>query len=374
MKNVKRLSKRSAYTGALPIGCVQCEQGGKLVLLVTGRCSKKCFYCPLSSAKRGKDVFFANERPVSDVGEVLDEAELMDALGTGITGGDPLDCVDRTADCIRALKDRFGSGHHIHLYTSTTDGSKIRKVARAGLDEIRFHPPIGLWKRLGKTEYARAVALSRKAGMKVGLELPVIPGREDDIVSAIAFANDAGLDFVNLNELEFSETNWRALRAMGFDIKKEDDVSSGVQGSEELAKDLLRLISDVPLHYCSSAFKDGIQLRRRIMRRAKNVKRPHELLTKDGTLLIGVIETDKIAATAAWIMNRFDVPGNCIWSNCGRDRLEVAPWVLEEIFEEIEDPAFIVEEYPTADRLEVERRPLKKEPKKKKAKPAKKKA
>jgi pyruvate formate-lyase activating enzyme-like uncharacterized protein len=36
----------------------------------------------------------------------------------------------------------------------------------------------------------------------------------------------------------------------------------------------------------------------------------------------------------------------------------VAPWVLEEIASELELRSFIVEEYPTADRLEVEREPL----------------
>ncbi len=372
MSAIRRMPKGSAYTGLLPKGCVQCEQGGKLVLLVTGKCSEGCFYCPLSASKRGMDVYFANERPVRDVGEVIDEAELMDALGTGITGGDPLLEVRRTVESIKELKARFGKGHHIHLYTSTTDPAKLSAVARAGLDEIRFHPPIRDWTRLGTTRYSDAVSLSKRLGMKVGLELPVLPGYEDGLVSAIAFANEKGLDFVNLNELEFSETNWRALRSLGFDVKKEDDVSSGVSGSEDLALDLVRLESEVPLHYCSSAFKDAIQLRRRIMRRAKNVKRPHEVLTKDGTLVKGVIETDRIAVTAAWIMKRWDVPGKYIRSDFQKDRLEIAPWILEEIYEEIDAPTFIVEEYPTADRLEVERIPLKKEQKKKKAKPQKK--
>ncbi len=359
MQKIKRMPKGSAYTGRLPAGCVQCEEGAKLVLLVTGRCARKCNYCPLSTEKRGKDVFYANEREVNDVSEVIEEAELMDALGTGVTGGDPLEAVDRTVDCIVSLKKRFGKRHHIHLYTSCTDANKIRRVAKAGLDEIRFHPPVSLWKRLEKTEFAKAVYLSKKFGLKVGLELPVIPGRSDDPVSAISFADAAKLDFVNLNELEFSETNWRSLRELGFDTKKDNDISSGVDGSEELALDLLHLETDIPLHYCSSAFKDGVQLRRRIMRRARNVVRPHEILTRDGTLLKGVIETDRIAMTAAWIMKTFDVPGRLIWSDFKKNRLEIAPWVLEEIADELETPSYIVEEYPTADRLEVERIPLK---------------
>ena len=356
MKRIARMQKGSAHSGRLPDGCVLCEKGAKMVLLVTGRCDRRCFYCPLSAEKKGTDAFFANERRISTTGQALEEAQLMDALGTGVTGGDPLLEVARTVDAIKALKGRFGKSHQIHLYTSQTDRRKIEKVARAGLDEIRFHPPISQWSTLEKTPYADAVARARKLGMSVGLELPVIPGREKDLVAAIKFADDAELDFVNLNELEFSETNWKSLRALSLEVR--DDVSAGVKGSERLGLDLLKLETDVPLHYCSAAFKDGVQLRRRIMRRARNVRRPHEILTKDGTFLKGVIETDYLSATSAWLMRRFGIPGNLIWSNPSKKRLEIAPWVLEEIAGDLDVPSYIVEEYPTTDGLEVERTPL----------------
>ena len=357
MKKVARMLKGSSCSGRLPKGCELCEKGGKMVLLVTGKCDKKCYYCPLSSEKRGKDVFFANERRVESPDELVDEARLMNALGTGITGGDPLLEVEKTVASIKALKKRFGKSHHIHLYTTQTDGKKIRKVANAGLDEIRFHPPLAMWGQLEGSPFENAVSLSKKLGLDVGLELPVIPGRESDLIAAIRFADKNMLDFVNLNELEFSETNWRALRTLDFDVR--DDVSSGVEGSERLAHDLLRLDTDVPLHYCSASFKDGVQLRRRIMRRARNVRRPYEILTRDGTFLKGIIETNDLSMTAAWILNRFGVPGELIQADHKKMRLEIAPWVLEEIAGELDMPAYIIEEYPTADRLEVERIPLK---------------
>jgi len=335
-----------------------CEKGAKLVLLVTGKCPRRCCYCPLSAEKRGKDFFFANEKRVVSADEVLREAELMDALGTGITGGDPLAAVDRTVECIAALKSRFGGGHHIHLYTSTTDSAKIARVAKAGLDEIRFHPPMNAWHRLDKSPFPGAIKKAKASGLDVGLEIPVIPARRTDLVSAIAFADKLELDFVNLNELEFSETNWRVLRSLGFDTKKEDETSSGVAGSEELALELLGLDSDVSLHYCSSAFKDGIQLRRRITRRAKNVRKPHEFLTKDGTFIKGVVETRDPGRTASDISREFGIPRRLLWIDDEKRRLEVAPWLLEEIAPELNMPSYIVEEYPTADRLEVERRPL----------------
>jgi len=359
VRKITRMEKGSAYVGRLPKGCELCEQGAKLVLLVTGKCARRCCYCPLSSEKRGRDVFFANERRVNSQVEVIDEARLIDALGTGVTGGDPLEEVERTVESIKALKKEFGRRHHVHLYTSSTDLRKIRAVAKAGLDEIRFHPPMSKWRNLAGTDFVRAVIRSKELGLKVGLELPVLPGHRADLEGAIRFSDESGLDFVNLNELEFSETNWRTLRRLGYDVKKENDVSSGVAGSESLALELLKMDVTVPLHYCSSSFKDGVQLRRRIMRRAKNVRKPHEILTKDGTLLKGVIETENVAATAAWIMKKFEVPGRLIWSDRQKNRLEIAPWILEKISRKIGLPSFIVEEYPTADRLEVERTPLK---------------
>jgi pyruvate formate-lyase activating enzyme-like uncharacterized protein len=354
---IKRMEKGSAFTHSLPDGCKLCREGAKMVLLVTGKCPRRCCYCPLSTEKKGRDVFFANERRINVISEMLDEARLMDAKGTGMTGGDPLAAISRTDECIRALKKEFGDGHHIHLYTSTTNRAAIKRVARAGLDEIRFHPPMAIWRRLEESAYASAVSFSKGEGLSVGLEIPVLPGREEDLQAAVAFADERGLDFVNLNELEFSETNWRALRRIGYDVKT--DISSAVMGSEALGRKLLKNEASVPLHYCSSAFKDGIQLRRRIMRRGKNVKKPHEILTEDGTLLKGVIETDHISATTAWLLNEFEIPGRFVWSDHEKDRLEVAPWILEEIAAELPYESYIVEEYPTADRLEVERRPLK---------------
>ncbi len=59
------------------------------------------------------------------------------------------------------------------------------------------------------------------------------------------------------------------------------------------------------------------------------------------------------------LRQRFEVPKRLMFVDLEKNRLEVAPWVLEEIAGELELESFIVEEYPTADRLEVERSPLK---------------
>ncbi len=348
---VKNLPKNSFYTKKLADGCTYCKRGSKMVLLITGLCSSHCFYCPLSEKKKGKDVIYANELMVKEEKDILKEGELIEAEGTGITGGDPLVVAERTAHMIYLLKDYFGEKHHIHLYTSLFDMEKIELVVNAGLDEIRFHPPIHMWKKIEHSEIEKIV---RNIEINVGVEIPLIPHLEKETKHFLSEIDGYEIDFINLNELEFSETNVNALGRYGYEAK--NDVSNAVKGSEGMAKEILELGLKTPLHYCSSSFKDGVQLRRRIMRRARNVAKPYEIITEDGTLLMGIILTGREKMNG--IMDKFEINSSVIKWNDEKKRIETSPFVLEEIAEKVAYPCYIIEEYPTADRLEVERIPL----------------
>lgn len=327
-----------------------------MVLFVTGLCGFHCFYCPVSDERMYRDVVFANERPVRADGDVLDEARAMRARGVGITGGDPFDVVDRTAHYVRLLKREFGSAFHAHLYTMSTDAAKIRAVAEAGLDELRFHVPPGLWGRAGETAFAPASRLARDLGIAVGLEVPLLPDRRDDLLRLLAWADSEGLGFVNLNELEFSDANFARMRRHGYAVKHE--MSHGVAGADELAADVLDRRWRMTVNYCSSGYKDGWQLRARIRRRAETVARPWDVITEDGTLLKGIIEDAEPERAARAIRAKYKVSPELIGAVPERRRVEVAPWVLEVLAPRLDRPCFLVEEYPTAERLEVERVPL----------------
>ena len=84
-------------------GCKQCVKGRKLVLFVTGLCSRNCFYCPLSERKYKKDVVCANEWEIQKPTDILYEAKMCGSTGAGITGGDPLLKLDRTIKFIKIL-------------------------------------------------------------------------------------------------------------------------------------------------------------------------------------------------------------------------------------------------------------------------------
>jgi pyruvate formate-lyase activating enzyme-like uncharacterized protein len=339
--------------GALPVGCRQCTDGAKMVLFVTGICSFHCFYCPVSDEKMYKDVVFADEKRVTRDEDVLEEAHAIRATGAGITGGDPLDAVERTCHYIRLLKQEFGPGFHTHLYTMSTDERKIRMLADAGLDEIRFHVPPGLWSRAASSAYVASSRLARSLGLIVGVEIPLIPEREADLIRLIEWAESEGLAFVNLNEMEFSEANFPRMKVHGYEMKHE--LSYGVKGADPVALRILGRRWKTTVHYCTSGYKDGWQLRSRIKRRAENVARPWEIITEDGTLVKGIVEGSDLEPLMKDLARRYGVPSELMGLDGPRKRLEVAPWILEKIARKLDRPAYLVEEYPTADALEVER-------------------
>jgi len=348
---MKKLPKNSFYTGELAKGCIYCSHGSKMVLLVTGLCHANCFYCPLSEKKKNKDVIYADELLVKSDDDIIMEAELIEAEGTGITGGDPLVQAKRAAHYIRLLKDYFGEEHHIHLYTSMLSMEKIKIVVDAGLDEIRFHPVWQLWNSIEKTKLKDIV---KSIKIDVGLEIPVIPHLRKETEHLLKTVDSYGFDFINLNELEFSYTNVDELSKYGYVAK--NDVSSAVKGSEEMAYEILDWGIETPLHYCSASFKDAIQLRNRIARRARNVAKMYEVITEDGTLMKGIIMAGKEEMKK--IKEEFGIEDGMIEWNEEKKRIETSPFILEEIAEHLPYKCYIIEEYPTADRLEVERIPL----------------
>jgi len=366
-KNTISWLNESQYTKPLPPACKMCAEGSKMVILITGLCSANCYYCPLSNEKTGKDRIFADEWELSDENDtekLVLEAEYIEATGAGITGGDPLIIWKRTKRYIEFLKNQFGTDFHIHLYTSGLKNSEhIVDLVNVGLDEIRFHPDPKDWYDMDNSPIKHVILDAVNMDVDVAIEIPVIPGKHHEILSLINWADKNSLSWVNLNELEFSETNAEELGSKNFVVK--NDISSAVLGSQEIALNVLEKTRhlDIGVHYCSSSFKDGIQLRNRIKRRAKNTVKNHEIVTEEGTILKGVIYTKTMSLSQLYdvLINEYDIEEENIHVVELEDRVEIALWILEEIAGDLKKQGFecyMVEEYPTADKLEVERTPL----------------
>jgi pyruvate formate-lyase activating enzyme-like uncharacterized protein len=369
MKKITPWLHDSAFLAPLSPACRMCATGSKMVVLVTGLCSTNCFYCPLSFKKGGTDRIFADEWELKherDTNTLIREAEYIDAAGAGITGGDPLLVWQRVKTYVRLFKKTFGESFHIHLYTSGLNNAEhLSDLVAAGLDEVRFHPLPNTWDAMERSPIKKTIAHMVDSPVDVAIEIPVLPKKEKEIFSLISWADQHGVRWVNLNELEFSERNCGAFLRRGYLVK--NDISAAVNGSQTTARAVLRMSHKenlrIGVHYCSLSFKDGVQLKNRITRRANHIAKPYDVITKDGTLIKGVIYPSNLslAQVRSYLKKTWNVPPHLLFVDTEKKRVELAPWLLEKIAPNLPKTqyhCFIVEEYPTADRLEVERIPI----------------
>ena len=369
MKHITPWLNDSEYITPLSPACRMCAKGSKMVVFITGKCSTKCYYCPLSFEKGSTDRIFADEWELKneyDTDTLIREAEYINASGAGITGGDPLIVWKRVQTYITLLKQTFGEKFHIHLYTSALKNAKhLPDLVSAGLDEVRFHPMPNTWNAMNKSLIKKTIENMVRTPVDVALEIPVIPKKEKEILSLISWADEQGVQWVNLNELEFSERNYYAFHRRGYQIK--NDISAAVKGSEANAKKIVALIQKkdftIGVHYCSVSFKDGVQLKNRITRRAKKIARPYDVITKDGTLIKGIIYLSDVSfdRILSLLKETYKIPPHLFYVDIENKRIELAAWLLEKFALKLVKQGcrcFIVEEYPTADRLEVERCPV----------------
>lgn len=270
----------------IPKGCEYCLEGAKVVLFINGICQRPqhCnWYCPISEKRRGKTDTYADEIKITEKRELLEEINKIDAKGMSITGGEPLtkDNLGKTIEYIKFVKENMGSDFHIHLYTNGINFNEeiAFNLSKAGLDEIRFHPPKERW---------NIIKTAIDKGMKVGVELPVIP--QDNYIQLlkefIIYLDKIRVDFINLNEFEICFPNSKMLKKRGFTLK-ENSVAS-VRGSKEKAIEILKEFKDkvsIKIHFCPIIAKDYYQLKNRYLRRANNIKRPFEEITDEGLLL-----------------------------------------------------------------------------------------
>lgn len=277
-----------ATVNKFAVGCILCFGGAKSVIFITGLCKENCYYCPVNRELLHRDVLKVNEKFVNKIEEIPSEISRSNSKGASITGGDPLATPKKTIEAIELLKSVFGSRFHIHLYTTGRDLTHelLRKLDRAGLDEIRFHP-------LNK-EYLRKIEITAKSSsIDFGVEIPSIPGMDNWILEIAMFLQKIGGKFLNLNELEVSPGNYYQLISRGFEINP-DTIT--VKGSLETALRVihksLELGINVPIHFCPATYKDKFQTRLRFIQTVKNNSEIYEESTIDGTLETIILEID----------------------------------------------------------------------------------
>ena len=188
------------------------------------------------------------------------------------------------------------------------------------------------------------------------------------------------VNFININELEISDNNACKLADANYYGKK--DESFVVEGSDKAAKILLKYLAaetKLNCHYCSARLKDGVQLKNRIKLRAKNIAKPYDKITKDGTLLRGAIYLKELIPDADYriklqmidrkvlikklfkvkreLQSKWNININDADVDPNKIRITLAQDMIKKIKTDLKRNKLvptIVEEYPTHDGLEVE--------------------
>ena len=110
------------------------------------------------------------------------------------------------------------------------------------------------------------------------------------------------------------------------------------------------------MHYCTATLKDKVQLANRIKRRAKNVAKDYDIITKEGLLFRGAIYCKNSAKTKKQLMREFKIPSKLIEADKDRKRLLTGAWIVNKLKKELKQKKLeiaLVEEYPTWDCLNI---------------------
>jgi pyruvate formate-lyase activating enzyme-like uncharacterized protein len=219
----------------------------------------------------------------------------------------------------------------------------MRRLSAAGLDEIRFHPPLDLWGDLHGTEWEEILHIAREEGLTPAFEIPGIRAEPE----FLEFLDEGAAEFCNVNEFEMSDGNYRRMQEAGFELR--EGHMSAVESPKE---EILDVMGDHDrVYFCTSVFKDAAQHRRRLKRMARRIRRGFDEVTDDGTLVYG----------KTWVPEKrladLGVPEE--FYTVKSDHVELAWWLLEEMVEDGDvSEGEIVEQYPTVDGTVVERTPL----------------
>lgn len=266
-------------TSRLSPGCRTCMDGTWSCLFINGRCNGKCFYCPTPQDEVGQPT--TNHLAFDSPDDYAAYVAAMGFTGMSISGGEPFLTFERSLAYIQAVRERLGKGIHIWLYTNGTrvTREKLRQLAAAGLDEIRFD--------IGAINYTlKKPAMADGIIPTVTVEIPMVPEEQGRLTDLLRPMTDAGITHLNLHQLRLTPHNIRHLAWKDYTFLHGNRAT--ILESELGALSIVRhaLEHDIPLgvNYCSFVYKQRYQGAGARSRAADALRNPWEDVTNAGYL------------------------------------------------------------------------------------------
>lgn len=253
----------SLWRGWISPACLACRKGERTAtFFVSLKCTKHCYFC-FNPNQEDYEFFRTHTR---DIAEELRQAHAQGAQFDclAITGGEPCLHKPEVLEFLRCAKELY-PGVHVRIYTSgdLLDDAFLNDLAEAGLDELRFS--VKPQDTDGdQEELFKRMAAAVRVIPDVMVEMPVMPGEEQEMRDLLLRLDELGIRGINLLELCFPLHNEQEFKRRGFKLRRKPYkvlynywYAGGlpIAGSEAACLDLLRFSEErglrMGVHYCS---------------------------------------------------------------------------------------------------------------------------
>lgn len=242
------------YYKQISNGCKLCGSGTWSCLFITGKCNAGCFYCPTSQlideVPSSQNLHFETPKAYAEY------ISYFNFKGVSFSGGEPLLFFDRTLEYLIEIRKTCSPDIYIWMYTNgiLADEEKFRKLADAGLNEVRFDIGATNYK-LDKIRYAKGIIPN------ITVEIPAVPEEKEKIKKMLPELIEAGVTNLNLHQLRLTKHNAPKLLKRNYTyIHAEQPV---VLESELAALEILDFANtqnlNIGINYCSFFFKNRFQ-------------------------------------------------------------------------------------------------------------------
>jgi len=265
------------YHKQISKGCMICGHGTWSCLFITGKCNANCFYCP---APQLADEVPETQNLEFETAEAYAEyINFFRFKGVSFSGGEPLLFFDRTLQYLKQIRKKCSPDIYTWMYTNGIlgDEQKFRKLAAAGLNEVRFD--------IGATGF-KLDKLHAAKGMvpNITIEIPAVPEEKEKLIQLLPEMVKAGVTNLNLHQLRLTRHNAPKLLKRKYTyFPAEQPV---VLESEIAALEILQYAKqhhlDIGINYCSFFFKNRFQKAGFRKQTTNALADPHETITEKG--------------------------------------------------------------------------------------------
>lgn len=254
----------SVSANGLSTACEACTgHPGSKTFFISLRCPRNCYFC-FNRNQENYERYLASDRDwLAEFDQIQREGLTMTHIG--LTGGEPLLDPDKAVDFFEEARRRWPDAH-LRLYTSGwgLDAGLLGRLKQAGVNEIRVSVKLDEGIESCREALTSVGMVAASGEIDAMVEMPVIPGSEDQMKRLLLDLDAMGAFGVNLLEFCYPLGDWSTFGSRGFKVKNPpfpvlyDWAYAGglpIEGSELECLRLIEFAVDEDLrlsvHYCS---------------------------------------------------------------------------------------------------------------------------